>query len=214
MRYCVTFIAHLQIKNQATWNISTAPCKHYPLDPKELFVSPWTKSHIQCTEGTEKSGEAVQLPHQQQIWHNRYCKYTKEDVTRGQDLEDEQFEHKAIPDAITPISIHSLTDVAPYQLVAMKGTLHQLSGIKTIIWNDSTPVKNKEALLWTKQATWKLFCAVNTLASWKKTTHTYSPTSGSNKVVGWSTSTHPKITLVYPLKKLNTSLTPCIPWMG
>ena len=73
-------------------------------------------------------------------------KYTNVQVTTALELE-KQFQYQPMPDTQDLSSISSLSDVAPNQLVTIKANLFQLSGIKTIIMDDSKQLTKQEGII-------------------------------------------------------------------
>ena len=73
-------------------------------------------------------------------------KYTNVQVTTAPELE-KQFQYQPIPDTQDPSPISSLSDVAPNQLITIKANLFQLSGIKTIIMDDSKQLTKQRGII-------------------------------------------------------------------
>lgn len=63
-------------------------------------------------------------------------KYTNVDVPKEPKLHEE-FQYHPMPDTNAPTAINRLSDVAPNQLITVKGKLCQVSGVKTVIVTDS-----------------------------------------------------------------------------
>ena len=57
------------------------------------------------------------------------------------------FQYQPVADTGAPLSIASLANVAPHQLITVKGYLSQLAAVKTLVISDSEPLKKQEAFI-------------------------------------------------------------------